>query len=136
MKFCYYVDKRILKAGSKTLKKTNERLPPHLRTIDFDENKYYNNMTDEQLREEIARELNSSYGLFVHELKNFIQYDLKLDKTESDADFWKLVGNPMYRMHERSIVETCRKSKRYKEKLFEQIDFIIDLLKHRKHLKK
>ena len=131
-----HVPEEDIKSWFEDLKKTNERLPPHLRTIDFDEKEYYNSMTDEQLREEIARELNSSYGLFVHELKNFIQYDLKLDKTESDADFWKLVGNPMYRMHERSIVETCRKSKRYKEKLFEQIDFIIDLLKHRKHLKK
>jgi chaperonin cofactor prefoldin len=72
----------------------------------------------------------------LHELKNFVQYDLKLDKTQSDADFWKLVGNPMYRMHERSVVENCRKSERYKEKLFEEIDFIIGLLKHRKYLEK
>jgi DNA-binding HxlR family transcriptional regulator len=131
-----HVPEEDIKSWFEDLKKTNERLPPHLRSIEFYVNEYYNNMTDEQLRKEIDRELNTSYGLFVHELKNFVQYDLKLDKTESDADFWKLVGNPMYRLHERSVVENCRNSERYKEKLFEEIDFIIRLLKHRKYLEK
>ena len=129
-----HVPEEDIKSWFEDLKKTNERLPPHLRSIEFDVNEYYNNMTDEQLTKEVDRELNFSHGLFLHELKNFVQYDLKLDKTQSDADFWKLVGNPMYRMHERSIVENCRKSERYKEKLFEEIDFIIGLLKHRKYL--
>jgi len=116
------------------LEKTNKRLPPHLRLMKFDAKAFYNNMSEEQLEREINRELNFTFGLNFHELKNFIQYDLKLDKTESDADFWKLVGNPMYRMHEKSIVENCRESERYRKKLFGRIDFIIGLLKHRKYL--
>jgi len=129
-----HVPEEDIKSWFEDLKKADGRLPPHLRSIEFDVSEYYNNMTDEQLRKEIDRELNFSYGLFLHELKNFVQYDLKLDKTQSDADFWKLVGNPMYRLHERSVVENCRKSERYKEKLFEEIDFIIGLFKNRKYL--
>jgi DNA-binding HxlR family transcriptional regulator len=129
-----HVPQEDIKSWFEDLKKTNERLPPHLRSIEFDVKEFYNKMTDEQLRREIDRELNFTYALNLHELKNFIQYDLKLDKTESDADFWKLVGNPMYRMRERSIVEHCRKSERYRKKLFEEIDFIIGVAKHSKYL--
>jgi DNA-binding HxlR family transcriptional regulator len=129
-----HVPEEDIKSWLEDLEKADERLPPYLRSIKFDVSEYYNKMTGEQLRKEIDRELNFTYVLNLHELKNFIQYDLKLDKTESDADFWKLVGNPMYRMHERSVVENCRKSERYKEKLFEEIDFIIGLFKNRKYL--
>ena len=129
-----HVSEEDIESWLKDLKKTFERLPPHLRTIEVSVNEYYSKMTEEQLRKEIDRELNFSYGLFLHELKNFIQYDLKLDKTESDADFWKLVGNPMYRLYERSVVENCRESEKYKEKLFEEINFIIGMQIHRKYL--
>lgn len=131
-----HVPEEDIKSWFEDLKKADERLPPHLRSIVFDLKEYYNNMTAEQLKKEIDRELNFSYGLFLHELKNFIQYDLKLDKTESDADFWKLVGNPMYRLHEKSMVNNCRESERYKEKLFEEIDFIISMLKNRNYREK
>jgi hypothetical protein len=47
---------------------------------------------------------------------------LKLDKSVSDAVFWNFVGNPLYRMMERGIVENCRGSERYRMRLFEKID--------------
>ena len=79
---------------------------------------------------------------------NFINYDLELEKFESDAAFWKFVGNPIHRMREKSIVERCRASNEYKRKLFEKIDLLISELRsdkevfrlreerRKKHLKK
>ena len=63
------------------------------------------------------------------ELKQFVNYDLKLDKTKSDAEFWGLVGNPLYRMLEKSIVENCRESELYRKTLFEKIDILIAALR-------
>jgi hypothetical protein len=46
--------------------------------------------------------------------------------AENDGlDFWRFVGNPMYRMLERSILEDCRHSEEYKKKLFEKIEGLI-----------
>ena len=50
---------------------------------------------------------------------------VEIGKFESDAAFWKFVGNPSYRMQEKSIVEGCRASEVYKKKLFEKIDLLI-----------
>jgi len=67
------------------------------------------------------------------ELKTLINYDLKLNKPESDAAFWNFVGNPLYRMIERGIVENCR-SDEYRKKLFEKIDALINELRPDKKL--
>jgi hypothetical protein len=53
---------------------------------------------------------------------------LKIDKRESDTIFWKFVGNPLYRMHEKSIAEKCRYSEEYRKKLFEKMDSLISEL--------
>ncbi len=44
-----------------------------------------------------------------------IKYDLKMDKDESNAAFWKFIGNPLYRMHEKAIAGKCRDSERYRK---------------------
>jgi len=51
-----------------------------------------------------------------------INYDLKMDKDESNAAFWKFFGNPTYRMHEKTIANRCRDSQRYRKQLFEKMD--------------
>jgi hypothetical protein len=81
---------------------------------------YYEKMTEKQLDQETDRELETTLALCLFELKNLIGYDLKIDKHESQTAFWNFVGNPLYRMHEETIVERCRESDRYKEKLFEK----------------
>ena len=68
------------------------------------------------------------------ELKSFINYDLKLEKTQSDAEFWGLVGNPLYRILEKSLVEKCRNSEEYRKMLFENIDILIAELRPDKEL--
>ena len=52
----------------------------------------------------------------MYELKSIINYDLEISRFESDAAFWKFVGNPFYRMQEKSIVEDCRAIEEYKKK--------------------
>jgi DNA-binding HxlR family transcriptional regulator len=119
------------------LEKANEKLPEHLRLMKVDAKEFYSNMSEEQLGKEIERELDFTFALNLHDLKNFIQYDLRIDKKESDADFWKLVGNPFYRIHEKSISENCRASERYKKKLFEKMDILInELSRDKKHTQK
>ena len=87
-------------------------------------------MSEEQLDKNIDRDLTRVLSLNLYELKNVIQYDLKLDKKESALLFWKLIGNPMYRMLETSIAENCRASERYRKTLFEKITFLINKQKN------
>jgi hypothetical protein len=68
------------------------------------------------------------------ELKTFIDYDLKLDRPERDAVFWKIVGDPIYRILEKGIVENCRNSEKYQKTLFEKIDALINELRPDKEL--
>lgn len=114
----------------------DEGLPAKLRSIKFDMNAYYRKMTEKQLDQETDRELDDTLALGLFELKNLISYDLKIDKKESDADFWKFIGNPLYRMHERSVAEKCRESDRYKERLFEKIETLINELRSHKFPRK
>lgn len=99
-----------------------EHLPKHLQTIKFDRKEYFKKLTDKQIDKIVSDDLSNALGRNLHELKNFVEYDLNLDKFDSASAFWKLVGNPIYRMHEKSIVEECRDSSRYKEKLFSKIE--------------
>jgi DNA-binding HxlR family transcriptional regulator len=101
---------------------------------EFDPKQYYEKISEKQLEQEIDRDIDQVLRLNLHELKNFVQHDLRLDKDESDADFWKLVGNPMYRMLEKSIAENCRASNRYRKKLFEEINLLIAPMRPDKEL--
>jgi DNA-binding HxlR family transcriptional regulator len=129
-----HVSQEDIKRWFEAHKEATKRLPPHLRPIEFDLGEFYDNMPEKQLIHGIDRDLNRVLSLNLHELKNYIQYDLKLDKKESDADFWKLIGNPMYRMLEKSIAENCRASERYRKKIFEKMDTLINEFKSDKKL--
>jgi len=56
-----------------------------------------------------------------------------LDKPERYAVFWNFVGNPLYRMLEKGIAEDCR-SEKYRKRLFEKIDALINELRPDKEL--
>lgn len=108
-----------------------DNLPEHLRPVPIDE-KYFSKLTDEQIDHWTINNLNDVFVSNLSELKMLIDYDLKIDKSESDAAFWKFVGNPLYRMLEKRIVIHCRKSVRYKEKMFEKIDLLMNELRNDK----
>jgi len=76
----------------------------------------------------IDKDLNTVLAQNLFELKTFINYDLKVDKPERYAAFWTFVGSPLYRMLEKSLVENCR-SEKYRKKLFEKMDALIDELR-------
>jgi hypothetical protein len=100
-------------------------LDERLKTVKFDVKKYFERLSEKELDKIVNKDLNDALGLGLHELKNYVDYDLKLSKFDSDSAFWKLVGNPMYRIHEKAIVEKCRDSPSYKEKLFSKIEVMI-----------
>jgi CRISPR/Cas system-associated endonuclease/helicase Cas3 len=85
------------------------------------------------LDEAIDKDLHTVLAQNLFELKTFINYDLRLDKPESDAVFWNFMGNPLYRLVERSIVENCR-SKKYRERFFEKINALIKEIRPDKEL--
>ncbi|MGB8779765.1 MAG: hypothetical protein WCD81_03850 [Candidatus Bathyarchaeia archaeon] len=95
----------------------------------FDEKEYYSRLSEKQLEEAIEKDLNTVLTQNLFELKTFINYDLKLGKHENDAVFWNFVGNPLYRMLEKSIVENCRNSERYRKKLIYRMDNLINELR-------
>lgn len=111
-----------------------KNLPKKLRLLKaFDAKGYYSRLSEKELDEVIDKDLNMVLTQNLFELKTFINYGLKLDKLESDAVFWIFVGNPFYRMLEKSIVENCR-SKEYRKKFFEKIDVLINELRPDKEL--
>jgi DNA-binding HxlR family transcriptional regulator len=113
-----------------------KNLPKKLRFLKpFDAKEYYRKLSEKQLDEAIDKDLNWVLAQNLFELGTFIIYDLRLDKPQSDAVFWNFVGNPLYRMLERSIVENCR-SKEYRKKFFEKIDVLIKELRPDKELLK
>lgn len=112
-----------------------KNLPKQFRLLKpVDTRDYVSKLSQNQLNEKTDKDLNWVLTQNLFELKTFINYDLKLDKTESDAVFWNFVGNPLYRMLEKSIAEDCRNSKEYREKLFEKIDGLINKLRPDKEL--
>jgi DNA-binding HxlR family transcriptional regulator len=107
-----------------------KNLPEELRSLkNFDAEDYYRRLSEKQLNETIDKDLNRVLAQNLFELKTLIEYDLRLDQPVSHAVFWNFVGNPIYRMLERSIVEDCRHSERYQEKLFEKIDILVSQLR-------
>lgn len=113
-----------------------KNLPKKFRPIPFDAKEYYGKLSEKQLDEAIDKDLNTVLTHNLFELKTFINYDLQLDRPESDAVFWNFVGMPLYRMREKSIVEDCRDSEDYRKKLFEKIDTLINELRPDKELLK
>jgi DNA-binding HxlR family transcriptional regulator len=112
-----------------------KNLPKKLRTLKpFDPREFYGRLSEKELDEAIDKHLNTVLTQNLFELKTFIEYDLKLDKPVSDAIFWNFVGNPLYRMLERGIVGDCRRSERYRKKLFEKVDALINELRPDKEL--
>jgi len=106
-----------------------KNLPKEQRLFEeLDVKGYYARLSEKQLNEAIYKDLNTLLTQNLFELKTFVKYDLRLDKPESHAVFWNFVGNPLYRMLERSIVEDCRHSEAYRRKLFERIDDLIHAL--------
>jgi len=66
--------------------------------------------------------------------KAFIEYDLKVEKFQGNADFWNFIGNPIYRNSEKSIAERCRASEEYRKLLFEKIDLLVNCLRSDREL--
>jgi DNA-binding HxlR family transcriptional regulator len=112
-----------------------KNIPEKFRVLKpFDAKEFYRKLSEKQLEEVIDKDLKRVLAQNLFELGTFIIYDLKLDKPVSDAVFWNFVGNPLYRMLERGIVEDCRNSKEYRKKLFEKMDALINELRPDKEL--
>ena len=85
----------------------------------------YRKLTEKELDQHVDNDIRRILSLCLHELKAYVQYELKTSETMINRDFWRFVGNPMYRMLERSILEDCRHNEEYKKKLFEKIEGLI-----------
>jgi len=112
----------------------DNNLPKHLRRLKFSRKDLFEKLSDREIDEKTVKDLADVLTRNLHELKSVISYDLEISKFESDEAFWKFVGNPSYRMQEKSIVEDCRANEAYKEKLFEKIDLLINELRSDKDL--
>jgi DNA-binding HxlR family transcriptional regulator len=115
-------------------RENSENVPDYLKPLKLSGKELYERFSDELLDEIATNDLSDSLGLSLFELKTFIDYDLRMDRFKSNADFWKFVGNPIYRMHEKSIAERCRDSEKYRKLLFEKIDLLIDHLRSDREL--
>ena len=100
----------------------------------FDAKEEYRKLTEKELEQHVDRDIHRILSLNLHELKAYVQYELKTTETMSNRDFWKFVGNPMYRMLERSVLEDCRHSEEYKKKLFERIEVLANEIRPDKEL--
>jgi len=91
----------------------------------FNAKEHYKKLTEKELEQEINRDLNEVMKVNLHELKAFVNYGLKTDESETDAEFWRFIGNPLYRILEKSIAEKCRNSIEYRKKLFDKLEFLL-----------
>ncbi|MCW4030327.1 MAG: hypothetical protein NWE92_11860 [Candidatus Bathyarchaeota archaeon] len=82
----------------------------------------FEHYSDEQIDKRVNEEAEYLVISSLVELMELVTYDLGKKRFGDDNAFWKLIGNPMYRMHEKSIVTNCRDCPRYKEKLFRKIE--------------
>ncbi len=110
------------------------KIPKQFQSLKITQKELYSRFSDKQIDKQTNDDLADTLSLNLHELKTFIGYDLKLGRFDSDKAFWTFVGNPLYRMHEKNIVEKCRSSDRYKKMLFEKIAILIDELRSDKEL--
>jgi len=95
----------------------------------FDAKQYYGKMSMSELSAELDRDLKGVLLQNLYELKAVVNFQLNIDENESDAEFWKFVGNPMYRLLEKSIADRCRESLDYKKKFFEKIETLIEKIR-------
>jgi hypothetical protein len=114
----------------------DEKLPEKFRSQPFDPKEYWSRLSEKEIEEKIDKDIDAVLTHNLFELKTFINYDLQLDRPESDAAFWNFVGMPLYRMRGKNIVEDCRHSEDYRKKLFEKIDTLINELRPDKELLK
>jgi DNA-binding HxlR family transcriptional regulator len=120
--------------GPDNMSKMMEILEDHevLRPVDGKEE--FRKLTEKELDQHVDSDIRGILSLNLHELKAYVQYELKTSETMSNRDFWRFVGNPMYRMLERSVLEHCRCSEQYKDKLFEKIDSLVSEIRPDKAL--
>jgi DNA-binding HxlR family transcriptional regulator len=90
---------------------------------------YYKNLSDKDLETTVDYDLNRVLEVALHEFQAFVTYDLKIDEHESSTAFWKFIGNPLYRIQERSVADHCRASDAYREKFFRKINRLIKEVK-------
>ena len=112
----------------------DSELPKIFQSLKITQKEIYSKFSDEQIDKKTSDDLADTLSLNLHELKTFIGYDLELGRFDSDKAFWTFVGNPLYRMHEKRVVEKCRASKRYKKLLFEKIRILVEELRSDKKL--
>jgi DNA-binding HxlR family transcriptional regulator len=112
----------------------DENLPKHLRPLKFSREDLFKKLSDQEIDDKTVKDLADIITRSLYELKSVINFDLEISKYESDEAFWKFVGNPAYRMQEKSIVEDCRSSEEYKKRLFKKIDLLINELRSDKEL--
>jgi DNA-binding HxlR family transcriptional regulator len=93
----------------------------------FDVNEEYKKLSSNQLEYEVNADLDEVLQANLLELKAVIDYDLRIDEFENDTEFWKFIGNPLYRLLEKSIAEKCRGSEIYRKKFFEKLESLVKL---------
>lgn len=91
----------------------------------FDEEKYYAELNDNDLEKVVNQDLNRVLKANLSELKTYVKYELKIDAQVSDNEFWTFFGNPLYRMLEKVIAESCRLSIRYRTMFFEKLEILL-----------
>ena len=65
----------------------DRNMPKEFRSIPFDEKEYYKRLSAKEVDEKVIRDLDSVITQNLFELRSSINYDLKLEKTQSDAEF-------------------------------------------------
>ncbi|MGD6851009.1 MAG: hypothetical protein ACQCN6_03000 [Candidatus Bathyarchaeia archaeon] len=102
-------------------KKNEKNLPKGLRSLNITGEEFYASFSDKQINDLVEKDIAYLLVSNILELKENVTFDLN-HKFVSDEAFWKFVGNPMYRMLEKSIADKCRDCPRYKERLFNKIE--------------
>jgi hypothetical protein len=111
-----------------------ELLPSKFRTIKFDKEDHYGNLSKEAVDKETDKDLHDVLSLGLWELKLSIENSLHLKEGESDEAFWTFFANPTFRMHEKEAAEKCRYNKEYKDALFLKLDLLIENLRSDREL--
>lgn len=101
--------------------KAERDLPKAFRSLNITTKEFYDRFSDEEIDELVHKDIRYLLVSNLLELKEVVSFDLSR-KFDSNEAFWKLVGNPMYRMLEKSIAMRCRDCPRYKKKLFNKIE--------------
>jgi DNA-binding HxlR family transcriptional regulator len=102
-------------------KENEKNLPKGLRRLNITRKEFYASFSDERINDLVEKDIAYLLVSSILELRENVTFDLSRN-FGSDEAFWKLVGNPMYRMLEKSIAMKCRDCPRYKEKLFHRIE--------------